>query len=225
MITFRPRGPPYEWLAGSSSRYASTSTIVPPTPSTRNVQPISAGATSWTLRASSSPSFTRTSSPHRAPSVAALDPCRSRRRASRRRPSPCRRARRSTPAASPVAVSGSLSCSEVPFRVLDVLPGVDHVGEVDEPLTVARQSRRSSCPPRCPGRRAKPEPGGDRRRRRRRAVDLAAAPFRVPPMRSSPDRDAVPARVRARRPSASSGEDDPRTAERGPQARPSGRPR
>src|SRR5205809_228184 len=38
MTTFRPRGPPYEWLAGSSSRYASTSTIVPPTPSAESVR-------------------------------------------------------------------------------------------------------------------------------------------------------------------------------------------
>src|SRR3954470_14628526 len=47
----RPREP---WLAGSSRSYASTSTILPPTPSTKRVAPIRSGATSWTLRAKKS---------------------------------------------------------------------------------------------------------------------------------------------------------------------------
>ena len=45
MAAFRVVRPRYEWLAGSSGAYASVSTTTPPTPSTRNVAPISPRAT------------------------------------------------------------------------------------------------------------------------------------------------------------------------------------
>src|SRR5687768_538601 len=47
-------GPRNPWLAGSSPSYASTSTIVPPTPSTSSVAPSRSGATTCTLRAKKS---------------------------------------------------------------------------------------------------------------------------------------------------------------------------
>jgi hypothetical protein len=54
MAEFRPVGPRNEWLAGSFGAYASVSTIVPPTPSTRKVQPTSSRATRCTSPVNSS---------------------------------------------------------------------------------------------------------------------------------------------------------------------------
>src|SRR5262245_47909390 len=54
IVSFRCVRPRYPWLAGSSWSYASTSTMRPPTPSTRSVTPIRSGATSCTLRAKKS---------------------------------------------------------------------------------------------------------------------------------------------------------------------------
>ena len=46
MTALRGVSPRKVWLAGSSSEYASVSTITPPTPSTSSVQPSNAGAAS-----------------------------------------------------------------------------------------------------------------------------------------------------------------------------------
>src|SRR6266536_2124482 len=54
MAAFRAVRPRKPWLAGSSWSYASSSTIGPPTPSTRSVTPIRSGATSCTERAKKS---------------------------------------------------------------------------------------------------------------------------------------------------------------------------
>src|SRR5438309_2681211 len=54
MAALRGVAPRNPWLAGSSWSYASTSTMAPPTPSTRSVTPIRSGATSCTERAKKS---------------------------------------------------------------------------------------------------------------------------------------------------------------------------
>src|SRR5581483_9898664 len=54
MAAFRGVGPRKAWLAGSSRSYASTSTIVPPTPSTSRSAPTISGATSCTERSKNS---------------------------------------------------------------------------------------------------------------------------------------------------------------------------